>query len=162
MQLSALCIGIPGARRVPPEQIHLTLAFPGDVEEAVTECLCDELSRIRISRFDLRCAGVGCFPGRQRPRVLWAGVEPEQRLLALAAAVQSALAACGIPLEERHFSPHITLARLKQPQPHGADRFLAGPPGVFPPFSVGEFILFQSILSSSGAQHIPLRRFPLV
>ena len=153
---------IPGARWVPPEQIHLTLAFLGEVEETAVGHLHDELSRIRIPSFKLRPAGTGCFPGRQRARVLWVGLEPEPHLRDLAAAVQSVLLACGIPQEERPFSPHITLARLKLPAPREVGLFLSGEPKhAFPLVPVREFILFQSRLSSAGAQHVPLHSFPL-
>lgn len=153
---------IPGARWVPPEQIHLTLAFLGDVEETAVGHLHDELSRIRIPSFKLRPAGTGCFPGRQRARVLWAGLEPEQHLRDLAAAVQNAVRDCGIPLDERPFSPHITLARLKLAAPREVGMFLSeGSKHIFPPVPVHEFILFQSRLSSAGAQHVPLHRYPL-
>lgn len=154
---------IPGARWVPPEQIHLTLAFLGDVEEAVGETLRGELARIRVPSFTLRPAGNGCFPGVRRPRVLWVGLRPEPRLLGLAAAVHHAVLACGLPLEERPFAPHITLARLKLPAAPEVAAFLErGGERRFPPFPVREFTLFQSRLQASGAQHVPLHTFPLV
>lgn len=159
---ASLRTDIPGARWVLPEQIHLTLAFLGDVEEPVVERLHDELSRIRFPSFELRPAGTGCFPNRQRPRVLWVGLEPEQLLQDLAGAVRAAVLSCGIAQEERPFSPHLTLARLKNPAPHGAEHFLSVQHSPFSGFSVREFILFQSCLSSTGAQHIPLQRFPFV
>lgn len=160
--LAHLRTDIPGARWVPPEQIHLTLAFLGDVEETVAERLKGELSHIRILPFKLRLAGTGCFPDRRRPRVLWVGLEPEPRLHDLAAAVHAALLACGIPQEERPFSPHITLARLKLPASREVPLFLSQEPHrTLPPFPVHEFILFQSRLTSAGAVHSPIRRFPL-
>lgn len=160
---AALRTDIPGARWVPPEQIHLTLAFLGDVEETAVELLKGELARIRIPPFILRPAGTGCFPGVRRPRVLWAGLRPEPRLLDLAAAVHDVVFACGIPLEERPFSPHITRARLKLPAAPEVAAFLEpGEHRPFPPFPVREFILFQSRLTATGALHIPLHSFPLV
>lgn len=159
---ASLRTDIPGARWVLPEQIHLTLAFLGEVEETVAESLKNGLARIRIPSFELHPAGTGCFPGRQRARVLWAGLEPAPRLHDLAAAVQDAVRGCGIPLDERPFSPHITLARLKLPASHEVGAFLDGQRSrIFPAFPVHEFILFQSRLSSTGAQHIPLQRFTL-
>jgi len=154
---------IPGARWVPAEQIHLTLAFLGEVEEPVMELLMEKLVCIRLPGFELAFSGPGCFPNRHRPRVLWIGVQPEPGLNALAAAVHDVVLACGIPQEQRPFSPHITLARLKLPAAsRGTDAFLDHcQKEKLPPLSVGEFTLFQSRLTPQGAQHIPLKVFPL-
>lgn len=153
---------IPGARWVAAEQIHLTLAFLGEVEEATGERLTAELSRIHSQAFKLRFAGTGCFPDRRRPRVLWVGLEPEPLLTKLVNQVRSAVLACGIPQEERPFSPHITLARLKAAPSHACDSFLdPRHTPKLPPVAVGQFTLFQSRLNPHGAEHIPLTHIPL-
>lgn len=153
---------IPGARWVPAEQIHLTLAFLGDVDDEGVARLTDRLSRINASPFTLRFGGSGCFPDRRRPRVLWVGLEHESRLLDLAAKVHVAVKDCGIVLEERPFSPHITLARIKVPKPMEADIFLDRHiQNKLPSLVVREFILFQSRLTREGAIHTPVRSFPL-
>lgn len=160
--LGALRVDIPGARWVPAEQIHLTLAFLGEVEEALLEPLNGELARIRAAEFKLCFGGAGCFPNRLRPRVLWIGLEPQPQLHALAAMVREAVIDCGILQEERPFSPHMTLARLKLSPSRELDGFLERHiKQGFPPFSVREFTLFQSRLTPQGAVHIPLRNFPL-
>lgn len=160
--LSRLRWGIPGARWVPMEQLHLTLAFLGEVEETTAGELGEALALIQISPFRLCFSGTGCFPNRHRPRILWAGVEPHQRLTHLAAKVHEAVLACGIPQEDRPFSPHITLARLKFPAVREVDAFLAMPQKQkLPPFPVREITLFQSRLAAHGAVHIPIRIFPL-
>lgn len=154
---------LPGARWVALEQIHLTLAFLGEVEESSLERLHAELSRIHLSPFTLTFTGRGCFPNRQRPRVLWIGLAPHPHLTQLAAAVQSAILACGLPVEERPFSPHITLARLKFPAVREVGLFLDQPlPVPLPVLPVQEFILFQSRLTPHGAEHLPLTIFPLM
>jgi 2'-5' RNA ligase len=161
-ELGRLRVDIPGARWVPSDQIHLTLAFLGEVDEAALERLTGQLARIQMTEFRVRFARTGCFPDHQRPRVLWVGLEPEPRLNTLAARVRDAVLACGIPQEERPFSPHITLARIKLPSPGSCDAFLDRDtrPGL-PPLHVREFILFQSRLTQQGALHIPVRGFPL-
>jgi 2'-5' RNA ligase len=153
---------IPGARWVPAEQIHLTLAFLGEVDEITSGRLNDELSQIRSSSFKLCFTGTGCFSDRRRPRVLWVGLKPEPRLNLLAAKVRAAVLTCGIPQEERPFSPHITLARLKLPSSRESGVFLdQQAQKILPPLSVQEFTLFQSRLTTQGAVHIPIHRFPL-
>jgi 2'-5' RNA ligase len=160
--IGRLHVDIPGARWVPAEQIHLTLAFLGEVEEIAVEQLGRELAQIHQPEFRLSFSGTGCFPDRRRPRVLWIGVEPNPHLQALAAMVHEVLLACGIPQESRPFSPHITLARLKIPASGASAAFFDRPEALkLPPFSVREFILFQSRLTPHGAVHSPIRGFPL-
>ncbi|GFE61224.1 RNA 2',3'-cyclic phosphodiesterase [Geobacter sp. AOG2] len=153
---------IPGSRWVPMEQIHLTLAFLGEVDEVTIERLTGSLAAIQSPGFSLRFSGAGCFPDRSRPRVLWVGLEPEPRLNRLASLVRETVLACGIPLEERPFSPHITLARLKLPVPREVEAFL-GDHGkmCLPSVDVRRFILFKSLLTSQGAVHTPLKAFTL-
>lgn len=159
--LGRLRTDVPGARWVPPEQLHLTLAFLGEVEEETVGKLGELLSLIHTPPFQLSFSGTGCFPSRRRPRVLWAGLDPNPRLLRLAAGVHGAVLACGIPQEERPFSPHITLARLKFPAAREVDAFLDMPQKPeLPSFSVREITLFQSRLTQHGAVHIPVRTFP--
>lgn len=160
--IGRLQVDIPGARWVPAEQIHLTLAFLGEVEEAAVEPLNRELARIHLPGFELCFSGTGCFPDRRRPRVLWVGVEPHPHLKTLADRVHEVVLACGIPQEERPFSPHITLARLKFPASRESDAFFDRPETLkLPPFPVREFNLFQSRLTQHGAVHSPIRSFPL-
>jgi 2'-5' RNA ligase len=161
--LNRLRTDIPGARWVPMGQIHLTLAFLGEVDDITLKLLSERLTTIRSPGFQLRFSGTGCFPDRRRPRVLWVGLEPEPRLSELAERVRDAVTACNIPREERTFSPHITLARLKFPATREAFGFLdqSQQPEI-PSVTVGEFILFQSQLTPQGAIHTPVRRFPLI
>lgn len=160
--LGRLRADIPGARWVPLEQIHLTLAFLGKVEEKTVERLTSELAHIQAPAFELCFAGAGCFPNRHRPRVLWIGLAPEPRLTDLAARVHEVVLSCDIPQEERPFSPHITLARFKFPASRETGAFLDLHQKLeLPPFSAQEFILFQSRLTPQGAVHTPVKIFAL-
>lgn len=153
---------IPGARWVPAEQIHLTLAFLGEVDDKTAELLARELEQIEASTFKLSFSGTGCFPNRHHPHVVWVGVKPDPALTRLAAKVHTAVLACGIPQEERPFSPHITLARLKLPCAIELGTFLDQHREVkLKKFSVTNFTLFQSRLTQQGALHVPIRNFPL-
>lgn len=153
---------VPGAKWVPLDQLHLTLAFLGEVDETTGGHLFPALSSVGVPPFTLHFSGVGCFPDRRRPRVLWVGLEKNPLLDSLAAQVRSAVLECGIPQEERPFSPHITLARLRQPAGHEVVHFLDQPlTHELPKVAVGEFILFQSRLTAAGALHTPLNAFAL-
>lgn len=160
--LGKLRMDIPGARRVPDGQIHLTLAFLGEVDEVTAAMLIDELSRIRLPSLELCLSGVGCFPNRQRPRVLWVGLEQEQLLNDAAGMVRKAVLRCGIPQEDRPFSAHITLARFGIPASREVGAFLEQDAKlVLRPFPVREFTLFRSLLTPQGVTHIPIKSFSL-
>lgn len=160
--LARLQTAIPGARWVPAEQLHLTLAFLGEVDEVTCELLSRKLTEIFAAGFTLHFSGTGCFPDRRRPRVIWAGLSPSPKLTGLAGLVSNAVLSCDIPQEERPFSPHITLARCSQPASREVSTFLEQHRQLkLPPVKVREFILFQSRLTQQGATHIQLGQFPL-
>lgn len=161
-QLEEMRTDIPGSRWVPLEQIHLTLSFLGEVDDTALDLLSGALATINVPGFNLCFSGTGCFPDRRRPRVLWLGLEPEPLLSNLASLVREAVLACDIPQEERPFSPHITLARLKFPAPREVGSFLDQPQKLeLPPVMVREFTIFRSILTSQGAIHTPVKTFVL-
>jgi len=102
------------ARWSRPEGIHLTLKFLGDVPAERVEFLVEAIrATTRLEpAFDLTVLGIGCFPDKKRPRVLWAGVGGETELLhRLRASLEQHIAPLGYSTEERSFSPHLTLAR---------------------------------------------------
>lgn len=161
-RLERMRTDVPGSHWVPKEQIHLTLSFLGEVDDATLERLTEALATIRSPGFSLRFSGTGCFPDRRRARVLWVGLEPEPLLNSLASLVREAVLACNIPQEERPFSPHITLARLKLHAPREVEAFLDHPlKQALPPVDVREFVLFQSRLTPQRAVHTPLKAFAL-
>jgi 2'-5' RNA ligase len=145
---------LAGARRVPREQLHLTLRFIGDADEAMFQAIKRGLSGIRRAPFPLILKEVGHFPPGRHPRVLWVGMEESASLHGLQQEVEHALKGAGIPPEARGFSPHITIARLRETPPaevaaleERERRFCVGP------FPVEEFYLYSSILTRDGAVH---------
>lgn len=103
-----------GVRFVRPEKLHLTLAFLGQVEESSVEQLKEALSGLsELPRFELVTTEVGAFPDMRRPKVLWVGLDGDLSALnTLAAATASAAKPFAPELDEKPFSPHITLARI--------------------------------------------------
>lgn len=160
-RVAALKTPLAGARWVPPDQIHLTLRFLGEVDEEGIASLKQALEEIRFDPFPLALLGVGHFPQGHHPRVLWAGVEPSSPLDDLYGALERALEGAGFPPEERRFSPHITLARLHG-TPAGAVELFENDNRAFAlvPFPVERFVLYASILSRAGAQHQPQGYYP--
>jgi 2'-5' RNA ligase len=160
-RLLALQGGVPGARWSTNEQLHLTLRFIGEVDGNVAHDVDDALAVIREPPFSLELSGVGEFGGK-KPRALWAGVKANDALLHLQRKIETAMQRIGLPPEQRKYSPHVSLARLKtaprdkivQFLTHGA-LFSAGP------FPVNHFVLFSSLTSPSGAIYNPERIYRL-
>lgn len=161
-QLSALCCGLPDARWTPPEQFHLTLCFIGEVDGSSFLDIREALAKIAFPAFSLRLHGVGFFPPRGQPRVVWAGVEKSEPLMALQRKIATRLFNLGYEPENRKFSPHITLARLQQTSAAKVGKYLElhGLLGS-PPFGVHQLLLYSSILGRKGASHVVERVYPL-
>jgi len=145
---------LDGARLVPREQLHLTLRFIGDGDEKIFEAIKKELGSIRATPFSLTLKGAGHFPRGREPSVLWVGMEENGPLLDLQKKIEQSIVNAGIAADERRFSPHITIARLREtPLAQVASleeqhrQFRAGP------FHVEEFYLYSSVLTRDGAIH---------
>lgn len=156
---------LPGWRFSPPSSYHVTLRFLGEVEPRFVERAGPEwlraLAEIPPVPFELR--GLGVFPSRRAPRVLWLGVEeapPGGRLDAVFRSIESVCAALGLPAEGRPFHPHVTLARASR---DARPRAPAETVDVrFGPLLATETVLFRSDLLPQGARHTALARFSLL
>lgn len=103
-------------RWVQPHLLHLTLRFLGDTAVAQIPLLIAMLDQVaaRHAPFTLHLAELGCFPNRQRPRVIWAGLQGELAAAqALQADIERAVQALGWAAEEKPFRAHLTLGRVK-------------------------------------------------
>lgn len=151
-RLAGLGGGVPGARWTEPEAMHLTLRFIGEVPEDQAAEIDVALAGVTAPAFGLVLDGVGVFGSGRNARVLWAGVERNEALAHLQAKVESALVRAGLPAEERRFSPHVTLARLKDAPQDRIGRFLSDR-GLFRagPFPVEHFTLYRSHLGKVAA-----------
>ena len=161
-RLSDLCAGLPGARWVAPQNLHLTLRFIGEVDGHEAEEIDAALSGIASQRFALSLSGVGQFGDRRNLRAVWVGVERNELLLRLQAKVEQALQRAGLPPEKRKFKPHITLARFKSHPGTRLEGYFAEH-AVFraPPFEVASFTLFSSYLAQEGAIYTAEAVYPL-
>ncbi len=145
-------------RLVRPEGIHLTLRFLGQAAPRQLAALQPALSSAAAAcpPAEVRVAGVGMFPDRGGPRVLWLGVELPEPVLALQRACERAARAAGFEPEPRGFRAHLTLGRWRErtPRPELPDVDLG-------PTRLDTLVLFRSELRSDGASHTPLARFAL-
>lgn len=103
-------------RWVPIENMHLTLKFLGDVSPSNVEFLMQMLRKEaeNVSCFTIRLTGLGSYPSLRRPRVIYIGIQAPAGLVALQRGIESAARRLGYESEERPFSPHLTLGRVKQ------------------------------------------------
>jgi len=160
--------GIPAIRWVHVNNIHLTLQFLGEVPSKDLNAIAEQLKlTAKQSRpFEIRISGLGCFPNRRQPRVIWVGVKAPPELAALQKSIQDENVRLGITPENRAFSPHLTLGRIAHDVlPSDLARIseilsstTIGELGKFTPTQI---ILFRSELRSEGAQYSPLIAAPL-
>jgi len=102
-----------GVRFVKPEKLHLTLAFLGSVDEAKLGELMRELNKVAVPPFRLQLSGLGCFPDMRRPKVIWLGLDGDaSSIQTLATKVTAAAKPFAPELDEKPYSPHVTLARV--------------------------------------------------
>jgi len=161
-QLGRLMTGLPGVRWQRDDQLHLTLRFIGEVENSLADDITSALETVAAPPLALHLDGVGLFGTLKRPRLLWAGIAPSDRLRALHDKVSHALHPLGLTADERKFAPHITLARFKNSAPARLERYVQAHAALTgPPFAIEEFILFSSFLSHTGAIYKPEARFTL-
>jgi len=152
-------------RPVSPDNLHLTLKFLGDTPaeqvEEITGILTESAAGVAALEFDL--VGVGAFPRPQRPGVVWAGVERGEPLVTIAERLAKRLKKLGYRKERRPFSPHLTLARVRQKPPQLLfdlfDKQSATPFGSIP---VSEITFFQSELRPEGSKYTVLASVELL
>jgi RNA 2',3'-cyclic 3'-phosphodiesterase len=103
-------------RWVAPENMHLTLKFLGNVPVSHMDFLKQMLAQTAdsTSHFDLQLSGLGSFPNPKRPRVLWVGIYAPTGLAPLQQSIETGAARLGYEKEERPFSPHLTIGRVRQ------------------------------------------------
>ncbi len=107
-------------RWVEPENMHLTLKFLGDVDalEIPDVCRAVEQAVAEVPGFSFNVAGAGAFPKIERPRTLWLGVTSgAEELIELNKQIEKGLKTLGYPPDNRRFSPHLTLGRVKRTGP---------------------------------------------
>lgn len=145
---------IPGARLLPRNQLHLTLKFIGTVEAVTLPSLAAALATVQTSAFSLAMKGVGHFPTRGRPRIVWVGITPRPELEQIHARIDQDLEKLGIAREIRQFSPHVTIARLKNPDLESLRHFCSRY-STFQtePFQIENFSLYKSKMTAAGAIH---------
>lgn len=147
------------------ENIHITLAFLGDTDEARIPVLDRMLAEncTGFGPFGLRLTGLGLFRNLRDPRIIWAGIEDTRRIAELNGLVAAGLKKNDFPVEERPFSPHLTLGRIKRISDNEKLKsFVEANSGTFVQnVQVKEVILFESVLKQTGPVYKTLGKFQL-
>ena len=124
-RLAALDPQLRGVRWLEPKQMHLTLAFLGNVAAETQKTLSEKLQAISWKSFFLPLIGFGTFPSKGWPKIIWIGVGTgHPHLFQLHKRVQEALLAVGLEPDLRSFHPHVTLARCRDVSPQTIRPFL--------------------------------------
>ncbi len=152
----------PGWRLVPPQDLHLTLRFIGETIDADYHRYREALVEAVTPRFTIQLKGIGHFPPRGVPRVLWTGVADSSSLLVLQQRVEKSLAAAGLAPDKHAYKPHLTLARLERTPPKEVGEYIVAN-NLFKSevFTVGEFRLYSSKLNPGGVVHTVEAVYPL-
>ena len=150
------------ARWVASESVHITLKFIGEVAETRLEDIDAALTGLTWKPFAITVRGVGFFPGKRSPRVLWAGMEAPT-MENLAEELDSRMERLGFEKEKRAFRPHITLARARHSRIDStlvtaASKYVDNQ---FGSFTVDRVYLFKSILKQTGAEYERLKEYLL-
>jgi RNA 2',3'-cyclic 3'-phosphodiesterase len=153
--LRALDPNYRGLTFSPPQQIHLTLAFFATVETPTADLLKEKLAAISFRAFFLPVMGLGTFSKKGVPHILWIGVgHAHPHLFQLHKRVNEAALACNLPIEERAWTPHFTIARACGISPALMKSFVKKyrdyDGGLI---HVEEFRLYSSKLTGAGAIH---------
>ena len=151
--LEPLAKGLGDVRWLAPEQQHLTLRFIGDVDNGAVHDIAEALATVPARPFELTLKGLGHFPPRGEPRVLWVGVDKNLELASLKRRIDRALREAGMPPD----------AQVRAPRHHRAHEPLSPTRlGTYlmrhslyrsAPFPVSSFHLYSSWLRSDGAEH---------
>ena len=159
--LSLLRGGLPGARWIDPENYHVTLRFIGDVDDTIAQEIAWLLGKVRRKDFELRLDGLQSFGGR-KPRAVIAAVAPSQSVMELQAEHERLMRRVGLDPEGRKYTPHITLARLRDSTSHEVAEYLSTRGGFrSSPFKVSRFVLFSSRASVGGGPYLVEAVYPL-
>jgi len=152
-------------RWVQAANLHFTLRFLGDIEQAIVPALEQKLraSLGDLQAIPLKLAGLGCFPNIKRPRVVWIGAAGDlEKLKELAKRVESACIDTGLGQGDKPFSAHLTIGRIKYPQ--GLEKLiarLAEERFESAEFMVDEVVIYKSDLSPRGPTYTALAKVKL-
>jgi len=163
--IEKIMVSARGVRWVPPLNLHMTLKFLGEVNEESVPAIKAALSEVavRSAPFSVTVRGAGAFPNPKHPNILWIGMEGPEELKMLYRGIDDAMSGLGFKRENRDFSPHITIGRVKdkkgiEPVIKELDNFRDAS---FGSVEVREVLLMKSELKQAGAEYSKVAVFKL-
>jgi len=152
-------------RWVDPEILHITLSFLGDTSEEQINYISEQLEKIccGYSSMELHLKELGVFPNVRKPRVFWIGMERNEQLENLQGEIEMMLCNYGINRNNKPFSPHLTIARIKwiddiDKLKYRLQKYRGK---TIQKTKIGEVIYYQSKLTSNGPIYNSIKKFPL-
>lgn len=150
------------ARWTNSEQYHLTVRFIGEVDDDTGHAYQEALEGLPVPPVTVQPYGLDVLPARRHPRVIMVGVKRSDDLMRLYESVSRRLEEAGLDPETRDYRPHLTLARIDDPDPKAVHEAMrAVEPVDVPAFDANELIVYQSHLGPGGATHEPVERIRL-
>lgn len=154
--------GIEFARWRPPESLHVTLRFFGEIRQDVARDLDAALLEVRGRPFEIVLQGAGAFGDGADIHAIWAGVEENAELRRLADACERAARRAGLKPEKRRYHPHVTLAYLRHADPAEVGAWVQANNLLrSPPIAVSGFGLYSSTLGGEGSHYRLEADYPL-
>tara|TARA_Y100001960_G_C14730511_1_gene857266 strand:- start:570 stop:1112 length:543 start_codon:yes stop_codon:yes gene_type:complete len=162
--LCSLCSGIPGARWVKADSMHVTLRFIGEIDNSTAIDLDTTLGDISGQAFNMSLSATGYFSRKSKVRALWAGVEAGDALKRLQFKVERAVQHAGLKPEGRKFKPHVTLARFTGNTREADLANYLEHTFTFSTeiFLVEAFTLFESQIEQNSAHYVALKDYSLL
>ncbi|MDD5177662.1 MAG: RNA 2',3'-cyclic phosphodiesterase [Candidatus Nanoarchaeia archaeon] len=146
-------------RWVAKKNLHLTLVFLGELPEKKVEEIKELLKSIKHKSFKVSVNEIGFFPDKQKPRVVWIGLEPEKDILDLQSKVDGELLSYSMDKDQK-FKAHVTIGRINEIK--DKDKFFDKMNvKIKGEFIVNEFLLISSVLSKDGPKYRVLERYSL-
>lgn len=150
-------------RWIKVENIHLTLKFLGycevEIINQINEAVAAAVSREQA--FNLSTTEFGCFPKKERARIVWLGLERDDRLDRIQSGIEEGLAALGFEKEDRKYHPHLTVVRCKKPVNVDLDA-VNNLVKIRTKMPVNAVNLYESVLTREGAEYVKLNKFELL
>ena len=143
-------------------QPHITLHFVGHVSDELALDISSELNTIELAAYNQEIEGVGAFTKGRPPHILWAGVRKCAGLMNLHTAIGDSLTKVGHKIEDRDYTPHITIARLKHRSPELLELYLSANSGFSASFRVNSFRLYSSEFKEGKLIYRKLQEYKLI
>jgi RNA 2',3'-cyclic 3'-phosphodiesterase len=160
-QLALMRGGVVGARWMEPGDYHITLRFIGDVDARTARDIDETLADIRRPKALVPFEGLSWFGG-DKPRAIVAEVKTDPELMNLQAEQERCLRRIGLQPETRKYTPHVTLARLRNVRQASVASYLSERGGLFiDPFEAERFVLYSARASLGGGPYVVEAAYPL-